>query len=408
MTEVQTTIDRVEGFHVAGTHCGLKKDGKLDFALIVSDRPCASAGVFTRNLAKAAPVLVDMRRLASYSNAIRAVAINTSSANACTGRKGIQDAEVMADWVAETIGCKGENVLVMSTGVIGMPLPLDKVKQGIVATSKSLGDDWESTAKAIMTTDTRPKIASVKVTTSSSKRYTIAGISKGSGMIAPNMATMLAVITTDVSLTVPETKLALRMAVDKTFNRIVVDGDMSTNDTVFLLANGGSGVSLVTSEDREQFQEALDALCRKLAQDIVRDGEGASKFIAVHVQEALDAESARKIANAIATSPLVKTAFYGNDANWGRIIAAVGYAGVPLDLERVRLWISPGAELNGSGLQLFSEGIPTDYSEKEATAIMKNQAVCVRLTCGQGGGDDVVWTCDLSHDYVTINADYRT
>jgi glutamate N-acetyltransferase/amino-acid N-acetyltransferase len=408
MTEVLETIEHVEGFRVAGTHCGLKKNGKLDFALIVSDRPCASAGVFTRNLAKAAPVLVDMRRLSSYSNAIRAVAINTGSANACTGRKGIQDAEVMADWVAEKVGCEADHVLVMSTGVIGLPLPLDRIKQGIAVTSKSLGNDWETTAKAIMTTDTRHKAASVKVTTNGGESYTIAGISKGSGMIAPNMATMLCVITTDVSLTVPETKLALRMAVDKTFNRIVVDGDMSTNDTVFLLANGASGVSLVTSEDREQFQQALDALCRKLAQDIVRDGEGASKFIAVYVQEAFDTESARKIANAIATSPLVKTAFYGNDANWGRIIAAVGYAGVPLDLDRVRLWISPGAELNGSALQLFAEGVPTDYSEEAATAIMKNPAVSILLTCGQGGGDDVVWTCDLSHDYVTINADYRT
>lgn len=408
MTEIQTTIERVEGFRVAGTHCGLKKDGKLDFALIVSDRPCSSAGVFTRNLVKAAPVLVDMRRLSAYPNAIRAVAINTGSANACTGRKGIQDAEVMADWVAESVGIEGEHVLVMSTGVIGMPLPLDKIKLGIAATSESLDNDWESTAKAIMTTDTRHKAASVTVTTESGESYTIAGISKGSGMIAPDMATMLSVITTDVQLTVPETKLALRMAVDKTFNRIVVDGDMSTNDTVFLLANGASGVSLLTSGDREQFQKALDAVSRKLAQDIVRDGEGASKFIAVHVQGAFDTESARKIANAIATSPLVKTAFYGNDANWGRIIAAVGYAGVPLDLDRVKLSISPGAELNGSGLQLFAEGLPTDYSEKEASAIMNNPTVSILLTCGQGGGDDLVWTCDLSHDYVSINADYRT
>ncbi len=411
MSEVKATIKNVKGFQVAGTHCGIKKDGKLDFALIRSDSPCATAGVFTTNQVKAAPVLVGMQCLDSFADSICAVAINTGSANACTGRKGLQDAQVTATWVSESVGCRSEHVLVMSTGVIGTHLPLDKIKQGVVATSQSLGDDWEATAKAITTTDTRHKMASVTVTKSNGENYTIAGITKGSGMIAPNMATMLSIIVTDVGMNVPETQTALQKAVDKSFNCIVVDGDMSTNDTVYLMANGESRTELSTEADYEQFQMALNALCRKLAQDIVRDGEGASKFVTISIEGAPNNKSARKIANAIATSPLVKTAFYGNDANWGRIIAAAGYAGVPLNPEHMRLWLAPGEDtgegLNGS-LELFANGIPTDYSEEHATAIMQNDAVSIRLNCGQGDSGTVVWTCDLSHDYVTINGDYRT
>ena len=408
MNDIQSTIEHVEGFNVAGTHCGLKKDGKLDFALIVSDRPCTGAGVFTTNMVKAAPIVVDERRLDLCPESIRAVVINTGSANACTGRKGIQDAEVTANWVSEAIGCHSDHVLIMSTGVIGMPLPLDKIKQGVLATSTSLGNDWGATAKAIMTTDIQHKMASSTISTENDEHYTVAGISKGSGMIAPNMATMLGVITTDVSLTVAEAQSALKAAVEKSFNCIVVDGDMSTNDTVFLLANGASGVSLNTAEDRQQFQKTLDDLCRKLAQDIVRDGEGATKFITINIEGAEDNVSAKKIASAIATSPLVKTAFYGNDANWGRIICAAGYAGIALDPDEMRLSFAAGEEMKDS-LELFAKGIPTDYDEAGAMDIMSNSSVSIKLDCGKnGGGSAVVWTCDLSHDYVTINGDYRT
>jgi glutamate N-acetyltransferase / amino-acid N-acetyltransferase len=408
MTEVQATISGVAGFKVAGTHCGLKKDGQLDFALIVSDRPCTAAGVFTTNQVKAAPVLIGMQRLASFADSIQAVAINTGSANACTGRKGLQDAQVTATWVAEALDCCSDCVLVMSTGVIGTHLPLDKIKQGVVTTSGALGHDWEAAAKAIMTTDTRHKTASITVTTASGKNYAIAGMCKGSGMIAPNMATMLSVVTTDVTLTVPQTQTTLQTAVEKSFNCIVVDGDMSTNDTVLLMANGASEVELSTKEDLAQFQTALDAVCKKLAQDIVRDGEGVTKFVTINIEGAPDRESAKKIGNAIATSPLVKTAFYGNDANWGRIICAAGYAGVQLNPDDMRLWIAPGEDMDNA-LELFAKGMPTEYSEEEATAIVENPSVSIRLDCGQGGEDTVVvWTCDLSHDYITINGDYRT
>jgi glutamate N-acetyltransferase / amino-acid N-acetyltransferase len=404
MSEVQAVIESVIGFSVAGVACGLKKDNRLDFALVVSDRPCITAGVFTRNEVKAAPVLVDMDRLQYQAENIRAVAINTGSANACTGRKGVQDAHVTASWVAESIGCHEENVLVMSTGVIGLHLPMDKIRQGVSLASASLGNDWQGTASAIMTTDTRPKYGSVTVRTAAGQEYTIAGIAKGSGMIAPDMATMLSVIVTDAVLSgAAQAKTALKTAIDKTFNCIAVDGDTSTNDTVVMMANGATGVTA-----GDEFQLALETLCRKLAQDIVRDGEGATKFIALEIAGAPNHEAARQIADTIATSPLVKTAFYGGDANWGRIIAAAGRAGILLDPEKMQLHIAPGETLNGDSLLLFTNGMPTEYDEPTALDIMRQPAISVKLDCGAGEGHALVWTCDLSHDYVSINGHYRT
>ncbi len=403
--EVQATIEQVKGFQVAGVHCGLKEDGALDFALIVSDRPCTAAAIFTTNKVKAAPVLVDMELLKLNNTHIRAVAVNTKCANACTGEQGIANANATAKLTAETLGVGADEVIVMSTGVIGTQLPMDKIAQGIHAASDSLGDDWNAAARAIMTTDTRPKMASVTVTTADGKQYHIAGIAKGAGMIAPNMATMLGFIVTDAVLDPLKAGDDLFVAADQTFNRIVVDGDTSTNDSVFLLANGASGVT-ISADDRDQFVDALAGVARRLAQSIVRDGEGATKFITLHVTGAPSDEAARRIANTIGTSPLVKTAFYGGDANWGRIVAAAGRSGIELDPLKLRLWFS--ADDQSDKLLLFAEGVPTHYSEAEATALVKAPEVVVTLDCGMGEGAATIWTCDLSHDYVSINGHYRT
>lgn len=410
MVEVNATIEHVIGFRVAGVHSGLKKNGKLDFALIVSDTPCTAAGVFTTNTVKAAPVLVDMERLKTHADKIRAVVVNTGCANACTGQQGVYKAQQTARWAGEALGCDENEVLVLSTGVIGAQLNMYAIRQGIDMSKQALGHEWFEAAKAIMTTDTRPKLASVTVAKKNGERYEIAGISKGAGMIAPNMATMLGVIITDAIIPVDVANRALKAASEVTFNRIVVDGDMSTNDTVLLLANGASGTTVSTPEEEADLIEALTALSKKLAQEIVRDGEGATKFITVNIQGAPDNDAAQQIARAIATSPLVKTAFFGNDANWGRIIAAAGRSGVPVDPEKMQLWIAPGeADAEGGiSLQLFAGGVPTDYSESVATNIIKEPSVTILLDCGAGKGETIVWTCDLSHDYISINGDYRS
>jgi glutamate N-acetyltransferase / amino-acid N-acetyltransferase len=407
---VEASISGVEGFKVAGVSAGLKKDGRLDFALITSERPCVAAGVFTTNVVKAAPVIVDMQVLEHNAEAIHVIAVNTACANACTGRKGIQDAHVTQSWVGEALGVRQESVLVMSTGVIGTHLPMDKMREGVTIASKALGNDWQATASAIMTTDTRPKSAYVEVALSDGRCYHIAGICKGSGMIAPNMATMLGVIVSDVTLPQAQAQTALRSAINGSFNCIVVDGDMSTNDTVLMLANGASGVELQSADDVAQFDAALKALCVKLAQDIVRDGEGATKFLTINVKGAADDTAAKQVANAIATSALVKTAFYGGDANWGRIIAAAGRSGIQLDPEQLELWLAAGEVYaqNEFKLQLFDKGIAATYSEEEATAIVHQPAASILLNCGAGDGAAVIWTCDLSHDYVSINGSYRS
>ncbi len=410
MTEVNPSIDFVPGFRVAGIHAGLKKNDALDMALILSASPCVAAGVFTTNHMKAAPLLFDMDQLRDNKDHIYAVAINTKVANACTGEQGLANAREMARLTAAKVGCTPEEVLVMSTGVIGSQLPMEKIAHGIDLAGNALGNDWPAAAAGIMTTDTRPKMASITVTSKSGTTYHIAGIAKGAGMIAPNMATMLSVIVTDVALPVDTAKGLLQSACESTFNRVVVDGDMSTNDTVFLLANGFSGVSLQSPEEFTAFHDALTAVCRKLAQDVVRDGEGVTKFITLTVQGAPSSEAAHKIANTIATSPLVKTAFFGNDANWGRIVAAAGRAGVPLVPEDVKLWITPGEteKFELGSLLLFANGMPSGFAEEQASLVFKQSSASILLDCGAGTGKATVWTCDLSHEYVSINGDYRS
>jgi len=390
----------VKGFRIAGTHCGLKKNGHKDIALLVSDRPCQAAGVFTTNRVKAAPVLYDQALLARPDAPVRAVITNTGSANACTGDEGLANTRRTAAHVARFIGCEPAEVLALSTGVIGLPLPMDFVTRGIEALAGSLSPDaWEDAAAAIMTTDTQPKLASVQIPAG----YTITGIAKGAGMIAPHMATMLAVIATDAALPRGTLERALRAAVEQSFNRIVVDGDMSTNDTVLLLANGASGVPV---DDEAVFTEALAGVCVQLAQMIVRNGEGATKFVTVSVTGARDTASARTVAHQIATSPLVKTAFYGADPNWGRILCAAGYSGVDLDPARLALWLlDAGAQ---PAVQLVEGGQPADYDEPAAIALMQTPEWGIRLDLGLGADSTQVWTCDLSHEYVTINGHYRT
>ncbi len=394
------TSNTPKGFRAAGAACGLKPDGAGDIALIASDRPCAVAGMFTTNRVKAAPVLYDMALL-QMEKPVRAVVANAGNANACTGEQGMRDARAMAERAAQAVGCQPDEVLVLSTGVIGVPLPVGKVLPGIDAAAAALSPDgWGHAARAIMTTDTRPKMASVTTRTG----YTITGIAKGAGMIAPNMATLLAVIATDAAVPGAALREALRRAADASFNRIVVDGDMSTNDTLLLLANGASGVE--ADPNNGTFNAALEEVCAALAQAIVRDGEGATKFITVLVTGAASEEAARRVARSIASSPLCKTAFYGGDPNWGRIVSAAGCSGVEIDPDRLALWL-----LDAEGavtLQLVSGGQPLDYDERAAIALMQGEEWGVRLDLGLGSVSTLLWTCDLSHEYVTINGHYRT
>ena len=409
MPEINSTIDSVAGFQVAGVHAGLKKDGALDFSLVLSEVNCVTAGVFTRNKVKAAPVLLDMEKLSQNPEEIRAVATNTVSANACTGKVGLENARSTAAMVAAELSLSAEQVLVMSTGVIGTHLPMDKIARGVELASTGLGADWRGTAAAIMTTDTRPKLGSVQVETARGS-YRIAGIVKGAGMIAPNMATMLSVIVTDAGLNLADAQDSLRRAAQQSFNRIVVDGDTSTNDTVLMLSNGMSGVSVSTDDELSEFQGALDALTRYLAQEVVRDGEGVTKFVTLDVVNAASDIDAERIGQTIGASVLTKSAFYGSDANWGRIVAAAGRAGAAFAPDNTSLWVAAGeaSSVEGRGLQIFGGGMPTDYQEADAAAIMAQPSLMFTLDCGIGACRATIWTCDISHEYISINGDYRS
>jgi len=428
------SVTSAKGFHAAATACGLKKNGKPDLALVVSARDCAAAGVFTQNLVAAAPVILDKETLASNRDTLRAVVINAGNANACTGEEGLHNARTTQALVAEAVGCGVEQVLVMSTGVIGVPLNMEKVRSGVAAASQALSPaHGHASAQAIMTTDTRPKVVAVQFDTLYGP-VTIGGMAKGAGMIHPNMATMLAVITTDAAISSLSLNGLLSKAVKHSFNRISVDGDTSTNDTVLLLANGASGVEIseqstvsseqlaVTSDQSPvsspqslnlsvsqslnlQFTAALHHVCLTLAQMIVRDGEGATKVAEIRVTGTANEDDAHWIAETIATSPLFKTALAGGDANWGRIVAAAGRAGIPFNPQQTSLTISgPGLV----PLTIFANGMPTSYEERDAAAIFAQSDILIHLNVGPGPGTDTMWTCDFTAEYVAINADYRT
>lgn len=396
------------GFSFAGVAAGIKKTAAADLALVVSDRPCAAAAVFTQNRFPAAPVLYDRRLIAENNAGLRGVVINAGCANACTGAEGLADAGEMAAAAEAALGLPAGTCAVMSTGVIGVRLPMDKIRAGVrLAADRLTADGWEAAARAIMTTDTRPKVAFRKV-----GGVRLFGMCKGAGMIHPNMATMLAAIVTDAVIAPAALDAVLRRAVEVSFNSISVDGDTSTNDTVLVLANGASGLRVAdTPETAGAFGAALTDLCTDLAQQIVRDGEGASKFITVRVEGAATSADARRAAKAIANSPLVKTAFYGGDANWGRILCAVGYSGAEVVPDRTDLWIAAGAippPAAATDLQLVAAGRPLPYSEARAGAIFAGQEITVVVRLGLGDGQATVWTCDLSHAYVDINGHYRT
>jgi len=388
------------GFRAAGVACGIKKAGHLDLALIVSDRPASSAAVFTLNKAQAAPVLVSKARLAASGGRGRVVVINSGCANACTGPEGLQTAEQMADAAARAAFVEPSEVLVASTGVIGVALDGECVTSGIAAAAAALSaGGGPDAARAIMTTDPSPKEAAVEVTLPGGT-FRIGGIAKGSGMIEPHMATMLAVVTTDAAVEPALLQRALTAAVDDTFNAISVDGECSTNDCVFALANGASGVT-IAAKDLDVFVEALRQVCEPLAVGIVRGGEGATKVVTIEVIGAQSNADAKKTARAIANSPLVKTAVHGADPNWGRLVAVAGRADVAFELERARIQIGD--------VELFAGGRPYDERAPLASKHLEGSDVVLRVDLGTGGsGRARMWTCDLSADYVRINAEYRT
>ncbi len=399
------SVTTPKGFRSGAATCGLKDKGAMDVALILSVRDCSGAGVFTRNEVVAAPVIVDRQMLADDPTRLRGVVANAGIANACTGPEGLEACKRMQELAAGCAGCAPDQMLVLSTGVIGVQLDLDKIAVGIEHACRHLSaNNGKDTARAIMTTDTRPKHTAVSIDLPDGK-VTIGGIAKGSGMIHPNMATMLVILTTDVAIPAGELDVMLRTAVDRSFHHISIDGDTSTNDTVLILANGASGVALEDDAAKMAFEEALDAICIELAQAIVRDGEGASKFITLQVCGARTQDEALRVARTIATSPLVKTAFAGGDPNWGRIFAAAGRANVALDSESLALWIAAG---KSDDFQLVDKGVPLEYDESRAEAIFKADEINVRLDLGLGQVDTTVWTCDLTHEYISINADYRT
>ncbi len=399
------SVSTPKGFSASAAACGLKSSGGLDIALLYSAHDCRGAGVFTQNKAPAAPVLLDRETLNKDGHRLRGVVINAGAANACTGSAGMENARTTQRLAAQALGCEPGQVLVLSTGVIGVPLDLDKIAPGIRQAAARLSTKGGlDAALAIMTTDTRPKHVAYSIDTPDGT-VTLGGMAKGAGMIHPDMATMLAVITTDAALPPEFINEVLRAATDQSFNRILVDGDTSTNDTALLLANGASGVSLESPKALQTFQTALGGICTHLAQAIVRDGEGASKFVTLKVTGARTEEQAEAAARCVASSPLVKTAFAGGDPNWGRVIAAAGRAGVELDPDRIALWIGLG---DRADLSLVYDGTRTDYADEEAAAIFASHEFCVHLDLGVGFSSAMVWTCDLTHDYITINADYHT
>jgi len=386
------------GFRASGVSAGIKASG-LDLALLVSDRPATAAAVFTTNRAQAAPVVISRVHLAQSGGAVRAIVVNSGCANACTGEGGMQAARDMASEAAVLVGCAVEQVLVASTGVIGVALPIDKIRRALPRAVHALGPhEGPTAARAIMTTDPFPKEAAARLSIEG-RDVTIGGMAKGSGMIEPTMATMLGFITTDAEVPQPLLDRALRAAVDDTFNAITVDGECSTNDCVMIAANGASG-AVVNEAGFERFSRALGSVCLRLALGIVRGGEGATKLITVNVTGAASPQEARKAAKAIANSLLVKTAIHGGDPNWGRLVAVAGRAGVAFDLNRVTVTIG--------SVVLFKEGRPHDEAAPEAAAHLQNDEVVTTVDLGSGDASSTVWTCDLSAEYVRINADYRT
>jgi len=387
------------GFMAAGVASGLKKAGEKDLAVIFSKIPAKAAGIFTSNNIKAAPVLLDMERIKSGIS--QALIVNSGNANCCTGDKGLDDAKTMARSAASGLGISEDLVLVCSTGVIGEPLPIDKIQQAIPGLIDSLRPEGVyDLARAIMTTDTVPKTIS-RQGKIDGKTFTVIGVAKGSGMICPDMATMLCFICTDIDADHELLNNLLDKAVQRSFNRITIDGDTSTNDTVIVMANGLSGAVIKNPDHITYFQNLLDDVLIDLAKQIVRDGEGATKFVEIYVKGALSDNDAYKIANTVANSNLVKTALFGEDANWGRIVAAAGRADVPLDEGKINIFFDDVLMVkNGMGCG--------KAVESEAAKVLMKPELRISIDLNMGSGCASVFTCDFSVEYVKINADYRS
>ncbi|MBF0182776.1 MAG: bifunctional glutamate N-acetyltransferase/amino-acid acetyltransferase ArgJ [Magnetococcales bacterium] len=397
-------LPAVAGFRLASTACGLKQSGAADLLLVEMAAESCAAGLFTRNQVVAAPVTLCRHRLQQSKQTARALLVNAGNANAVNGEQGMQDALALSRQVSERLQVADEQVLLASTGVIGVPLPVQKPLQAIpqlVAALQPAG--WDRAAQAIMTTDTFAKGAGRTIVLGGAT-VQLVGICKGAGMIHPDMATMLAFLFTDAAVDPALLQSMLQQAVEKSFNSISVDGDTSTNDTVLLFASGRSGAPVVTDlagPEGQLLSHALIELCQELAQAIVRDGEGASKFIAITVEEARNGEEAKQIAMAVAKSPLVKTACAGSDPNWGRILAAVGYAGVPLAADRLSLWLGDVPVVEKGGRR-------GSYTKEQGEAVMQQEEIAIRIALGLGEASHTVWSCDLTHGYITINAEYHT
>ncbi|MFQ5867194.1 MAG: bifunctional glutamate N-acetyltransferase/amino-acid acetyltransferase ArgJ [bacterium] len=391
-----------KGFFLNGINSGIADRKKRDIALIYSEVPCVAAGLFTKNRVKAAPVIISKRRL--RNGRAQAILVNSGCANACTGRRGMKDAEMIAYDLAYQLGVRKEDVLLASTGVIGRFLPMNRVKEGIRRITETVGSHSkpEFFAEAIMTTDTTVKIISKQFLIQNRQRAGICGLAKGAGMIHPDLATLLCFIITDIAIDRGLLRRSLMTSAERSFNSLTIDGDTSTNDSVLILANGRAGNRPINDANRDflRFQNNLDSLMSGLAESIARDGEGATKLVRIIVRNAKSALSARKIGRHIANSPLVKTALYGSDPNWGRLMAAIGSSGIRIDPQRIDIYFSK--------LRVVKNGEPASYSDREAKRILEKREVEIVINLKQGSAEAKVYTCDLTPDYVKINSCYRT
>ena len=390
------SVTSPEGFHAGATCAGVKKKDSLDLGILSSEAPCVAAGVFTTNRIKAAPVVLCQQRL--QGGRVTAIVANSDCANACTGEQGLADAEEMARLAAEVIGVSPEDVLVASTGVIGQQLPMERLRAGMSQIVLSR-DGGHELARAIMTTDTVPKEAAVKIDEGG---VIIGGVAKGAGMIHPDLATLLCFLTTDANVDVGFLKSALRKAADVSFNMISIDGDSSPNDTMLIMANGLAGNEPI-SQNRGQadaFQQALNQLCIYLAKSIARDGEGATKLVEVTVNGAPGVAEARLVARTVVSSPLVKSAIHGSDPNWGRVMAALGRSGVEVVESKIDLYLGD--------ICVARAGCPSPYDEEEVVRVLDGNEVSIVLNLNLGSATATVWGCDLSEEYVTINSQYTT
>jgi glutamate N-acetyltransferase/amino-acid N-acetyltransferase len=390
------TVTSPQGFLAGAVEASIKSPDKLDLAILYSEKPCVAVGVFTSNLVKSAPVVLSKKHLKGWK--AQAIVVNSGCANACTGDAGMADAIEMSRLAADKMGLSLNDVLVASTGVIGVPLPMDRVRKGIrqIVPTK---DGGHKLALAMMTTDTCPKEIAITIE-SKIGRFTIGGVAKGAGMIHPNMATLLAFLTTDAKVEARFLQSALKKAVANSFNMVTVDGDTSPSDTVVILANGSADTAIINKGNGEIFQKALDEVCTCLAKCIARDGEGATKLIEVLVEGALSEAQARMAARTIAGSSLFKAAMYGNDPNWGRIVAALGRSGANVDEKKLEVYLN--------GVCVMKQGSPAHYNEKEMRRSLAGKEVSVKLCLNLARGKAIAWGCDLSEEYVTINSAYTS